>query len=134
MSQADLKSAIYTTLTAGSNPLTTAVGGRIYENVGPPKAELPIVVYSVITDEPFGTLSDDHINATVQFDIYAKLSAGPAAATVINDKLFTLLNRQSITIANHAGGHARCDDRGSAVEEDGEIRITSEYTIRATKV
>lgn len=135
MSQENLKEAIYTALTAdtGGSSLYTAVGGRIYDTVGPPKAQLPLLVYNIITDEPFGTLGNDHINATVQFDLYTKLGAGTGAATEINDKLYTLLNRQSFTMTGHTGAHARCDERGTASEDDGEYRITSEYTIRATK-
>jgi len=140
MSQSQLKTAIYQTLTADqtSGSLYDDVSGRIWEGQAPTdtggdtNALLPFLFYRIVSDvvPPSFTRADFH--ALVQFDLYSKRNEGAATATSTNDKLFALLHKKQMTMTGHTGVEGHAEDRGALTFEDDAIRIRSEFRIRGT--
>lgn len=126
-----LSDGIYTKLTAdqSAGTLYAAVSGRIYHGVAPDDAALPLLVFNVIDNPVAYTFTQDNLQAQVQFDIYVDREAGAASGQTIDDKLFTLIQRQNITVSGYTGCNVICLQRGVPVVEDDAYRIRSEYRI-----
>lgn len=111
-----------------------AVGGRIYESIVPEEANtLPVCRWQVLNDIPRYTLSDDHIDAEVQVDLWAEADAGSAALAGIADKLITLCQQASPTISGFSGVNVIATDRGAVTLDDGELRHTSRWRVQANQ-
>jgi len=139
MSQIELKAGIYDKLTAvqTSGTLYDDITGRIFEGQARHDETLPLLIYNVILDDPATTFSKNHIDATVQFDLYYPASSGAAAAAVTNDKIYALLHTSNQGTAwattGHATAHGICTERGQLTFEEDAIRIRSEFQILATE-
>ena len=107
------------------------VSGRIYELEGPTNAALPLAVFSLITSPYADTFDGSSVkDYTFQVDIYGRKRAGMSAAGAINTALFTLLDRQTITVPNNDDGLVRCLIQGVRTVEDDAVRIRSEWIVQ----
>lgn len=131
MSQAIID-ALFTKLTTDqtSGSLYDSVTGRIYDGTVPDNAGNPSLVYNLIDDPPqlvFG--ARDTIRIRIQFDVYVPRESGTKAARQINDKLYSLLHRSSLTVTGYTGNNVLCQQRGAVEVEDDFYRIRSEYLV-----
>ena len=130
----DLPDAIYTLMTSNhSDPFYVSVGGQIAYLRAPEGIKPPICVYNILDDASISSFNKDAISAIVQVDIYCDIRNGLSQAWAINDELFTLLNRKSLTIDGHPGASIITMDRGKAMEADiNSVRIMSMWIVVAS--
>jgi hypothetical protein len=126
---------LYTLLTTDqtANSFYDDLSGRIYAMQAPQDDTLPLCVFNILDDAPFrygGTTND--IEATVQIDLWGSIGGGYDAISDINDKLFTVLDGQAVTITGFTGGQAFNLDRGAPTTEEDAIRILSRWRIWAS--
>jgi hypothetical protein len=92
----ELTTAIYGKL-AGS-VLDTAIGGRLFDTQAPEGAELPYVVYYLVTDTQADTFKDRLDDVLIQFSIFSEESS----STEVKDLygyLKTLYDDCALTVA-----------------------------------
>src|SRR6056297_2106605 len=78
------------------------LGGRIYEAVAAEEADMPLMVYTIITDPPINYLGGNtDIEAQIQIDLYGEWRLGAKALGDIHSKVITALEGADITIAGH---------------------------------
>lgn len=137
MSEA-LANGIASKLTAdqASGSLYDDLGGRIYEAYGPEEGDLPQLTWLIVSDPPAGSFEADGIDAEIEFNLWGERRLGEPdnALGDINDKLFNLLHRGTLTISGHGGTNGAssfCLERGQRIVDEMTIRITSRYGVRA---
>lgn len=136
-----LTRAIFSQLTAdtytvggfsGSNTFKTNMGSRIFLLTAPSSSALPLATFTMsdpATDHFFGGKRKQ--TASFVVSIFHKAEAGADVMLGYEQNLFSLLDRQSLTVANHDRGFVRNLTRGTP-ELDGEfIRIDSTFEIQA---
>lgn len=69
----NLTTAIYTK--ALGSTLYSLVGGRFYKGRPPEAVTFPYLVYSVVTDIPFRTFSEEYENVEMQFSLFSETSS-----------------------------------------------------------
>jgi hypothetical protein len=79
--------------------LSTAVGGRIFEDEAPEGTEFPYVVISIVTDVPADTFKDSLEDITIQFSLYST-SKGLAEITGMFANLKMLFDNAVLTITS----------------------------------
>jgi len=126
---------LYTLLTTDqtSGSFYDDIGGRISFLQADQDEVLPHCVVNVIDDPPFrygGNVND--IESTVQIDLWGAIGAGYDALSDINDKLYTVLDGQAVTITGFTGTQAFNLDRGVPTTEEDAIRILSRWRIWAS--
>lgn len=134
MSQQNVIDGIKTKLYAdtGAGGVHTLVGGRIFEGEGNQNADLPLVVFGLVTDHHFGHFTTDDLEATFQTDVYSDKANGAAVARVISDRLHALLHRQTITVPGHNAAETWCEERGVLTYEEDSCRIRQDWRIFGT--
>lgn len=84
------------TQTVGSL-LSTDVGGRIFADEAPEGTQYPYVVFSLISDTPEKTFTEDFEDIILQFSLYS-ISKGLAEITDMFADLKTLFDEKSFAI------------------------------------
>jgi hypothetical protein len=59
---------------AAGSALMTSIGSRLYKGRAPANATYPYVVYSVVTDMPDVTFTEDYEDVIIQFSLYSSAS------------------------------------------------------------
>lgn len=110
------------------------ITGRITSPQAPQNQTLPHCVFNVLSDPPDAYFSGDDIDAEMQIDLWGTFNGTSSkhALGLINDKLITLLDKQSITITGFTSGEVRSLDRGTATIEEDAVRILSRWRILAS--
>lgn len=80
--------------------LSTDVGGRIYPDDAQPGAQLPYVVYFVVSSVPDRTFTERYANTMIQFSLFSSSGGVTEIATMYND-LKTLFDECSLTITGN---------------------------------
>ena len=128
----DIMSAVYVTLVAdtAAGGVSTLVGGRIHEIQAGEDPTLPYVVTTLTSDAPRITLTTDKVDSEIAIDIIGNTNDGIATLRTIGERVFTVLNRQSLAISN-AGFTGVCNlnclGRGLPTLEADEYRIMQSY-------
>lgn len=81
--------------------LSTDVGGRIYLDQAPQKAQFPYVVYFVVSGTPERTFTERYTNTLIQFSLFSASEGATEIATMCND-LKTLFDECSLTITSNS--------------------------------
>lgn len=137
MSQAEFDKALYTKLT-GSGALDANLSSRFHDTQPPSDANgevltnLPLIVFTIVSDTHPPNFNTDHLDVLVQFDLWSKQSLGTEAAKANNDLLNALLNRGTMTMVGVVGIIIRTEDRGVTSVEGDAIRILSQYSFKGT--
>jgi hypothetical protein len=71
----ELFKAIYSRFSVVTNDLNTDVGGRFYKDIAPDNPEYPYVVYSMISDVPDKTFTEDMEDVYIQFSLFSNSSS-----------------------------------------------------------
>ncbi len=136
MAQIDLYNAIFATLTADqtAGSFFDDLGGRINLHEGPQDETLAHANFTVVTDIRERFFDGNDLLATFQLDIYNNAeSSTPEALIAIHEKALTLLDAQTITMANHSNAQVFVDDKGTVVKEEDSWRITSQWRVMASE-
>ena len=131
MAQADLYTGINAKLVAstGGGTFYADVTGRIYQDFAPANATLPFAVVSVLSDPQLLTFDNNHMNATIECQVWGDAASGPHAVRAINDKLVALLHKQTITVSGFSNVAMVATDIGSAERIEDAILVTTLYEI-----
>lgn len=92
-----LTTAIYAKLSGSL--LDTDIGGRLYKGQAPQGAEYPYVVFSIISDIPEKTFTEDYENVLIQFSLFSD-EEGSAEIEDMFAHLKTLYDECSLTITS----------------------------------
>lgn len=114
------------------------VGGRIYQGQGPNNVALPYCEFDSVGVEPEvfmdqGGTGPRTQTADVQIDLYGNTDDGPKALGDVEQKLYDLLEKASISPTGSDRGVVRCSIRMLRVVEEDAYRITDQFTIQATE-
>ena len=115
--------------------LNTALGGRIYEIQAPPNAELPLLVFSIVSDQPLRHFGKTTWSAQVHFDLFVSRDVGMAAANgagTIEEFLFAALENASLTVTGQDRGLILTTQRGPRQIDEDAIRISLDAEIVGT--
>ena len=131
MAQVDLYTGINAKLVAstGGGTFYADVTGRIYQDFAPQNATLPFAVVSVLSDPQLLTFDNNHMNATIECQVWGDAASGPHAVRAINDKLVALLHKQTITVSGFSNVAMVATDIGSAERIEDAILVTTLYEI-----
>lgn len=112
---------------------TVAASGKaLWEGQAPEDEALPCAVYQLITATPDSSFEDDNIEAEIQVDIYGESRLGMKSVGQINDQLYALLHRKTLTVSGFNFAQTTVIDRGQRIPEDDEVnRITSRWRLVA---
>jgi len=111
------------------------LGGLIYEAQARQDKAMPLCVFTIISMRPYLAFADsDDRDGDLQIDIFHKRTAkgGPRAVRALNDKLITLLDRQSIAVEGYSKVTVFCTDRGTPQVEEDLFRQMSQWIISAS--
>lgn len=78
---------------------TSDIGGRFYADVAPQNADYPYCVFSIVTNNPDYTFTEDFEETTIQFSLYST-SAGTTEITDMWKDLTALFDECSLTITD----------------------------------
>ena len=133
MSAGSLEAGIYSKLTAdsGAGGVATLATGGIYNTQAKPRATLPLVIFNVSDDGIPQRFSGDVIDAEFTVEVIADKELGITPVNAIVDRLFTLLDNDSITISGYNGGNVQCLNRGQAITDVDVLRNVSVYHVHA---
>ncbi len=133
MAQQPILDAIKTKFAAdtAAGGVSTLTGARMYEAEGATDTALPQLLWTTVSDVPVATFAQDGFDAEYQFDVYGDGSLGPAVVRTINDRIWTLLNRGTLTVTGYGSATVACTERGIETREGRAIRIRSQYRIKA---
>ena len=137
MSQQAIANAIYARLsdTVSTNSIWSHLSGRIHHIQAPPDSALPLLVFRIHMDRPQGYFDgSDDIDVELQLDLWGAAADGAAALAAVNAKIMGLLHRQTLAIDGYVDGECCAVDRGRTSVDDGTIRITSRWRVRAAAV
>jgi hypothetical protein len=84
--------------TSGSD-FSTDIGGRFYAEMAPQEADYPHCIFSIVTNNPEYTFSEDYEETTIQFSLYS-ISAGVTEITDMFKDLTALFDECSLTITD----------------------------------
>lgn len=131
MSQVNLYNGINAKLVAatGGGTFYSDVGGRIYQDFAPQNATLPLAIYSVVSDPQLLSLTDTHLSATLECQVWGSLASGPNALRAINDKLVVLLHKVTLTVSGFSNVTSIATDIGTTEPVEDAILITTIYDI-----
>ena len=134
MSQQAIANAVYARLSdaVSTNSIWSDLSGRIYHAQAPPDSALPLLVLRIHTDRPQGYFDgSDDIDVELELDLWGMAADGAAALAAVNGKIAGLLHRQTLVIDGYADGECCAVDRGRTSVDDGAIRMTSRWRVRA---
>ena len=133
MAQQPILDALYTKFAAdtAAGGVSTLTGARMYEVEGPDDAALPLLLWTPVSDIPVATFGNDGFDAEYQFDVFGDGALGPKPVRTINDAIWTLLNRKTLTVTGYGSATVACTERGVETREGRAIRIRSQYRIKA---
>jgi hypothetical protein len=97
MDPKNLFTALVTKITGSA--FSSDIGGRFYAEVAPQNADYPYCVFSIVTNNPDYTFSEDYEETTIQFSLYST-SAGVTEITDMFKDLTALFDECSLTITD----------------------------------
>jgi hypothetical protein len=108
----------------------TSVGNRVYEMEAPQNASLPMVIFTIVTDDVEPSLNCDREETSFQAQIYGYKKNGAKAVRTISDTLFSGLNNNSITIDDVNVSNTILGSKGTPSVVGDIIEILQEYNIK----
>ena len=109
----------------------TLLSNRIFEVEGRTDGAFPHAIFQVIATPYEDTFDASSLKDYLfQVDIYGRKRLGMTAVGAINTALFSLLDRQTITIPNNDPGLVRCVTEGVRTVENDAVRIRSEWLVQ----
>lgn len=95
----NLLTAIMTKITTGPSALDSDVAGRVFLDQAPQGVEFPYIVFSIVSDVPEKTYSEDFENVMIQFSLFSISESVSEIADMYAD-LKTLFDECSLTITS----------------------------------
>jgi|LakMenEpi03Aug12_release.lakeMendotaPanAssembly.Ray.scaffolds.fasta_scaffold585912_2 hypothetical protein len=112
------------------------LGTRVYLNVAPENATLPLCVYRVVDHiiEPvFATNKVSRERITIEFDQFHQTSGGVTAGLSASESLAVLLDNRELNPTGYDRIVLRSESRGVPEVEDDAIRTTSRFRAIGTR-
>lgn len=83
-----------------NSALSTAVGERIYLDQAPDDTEFPYIVYSIVSNVPDKTFTENFEDILIQFSIFSASESAMEIAAIYN-ALYALFDECSLTITSN---------------------------------
>jgi hypothetical protein len=123
----NLLTAIMTKISGSA--LSTDVAGRIFLDQAPAEAELPYIVFFIVSNAADSNFSDTIDNVLIQFSLFSD-SSGAAEITDMYADLIALFDDVSLTVTGYNTVTARRENLVTSVEDDVK-HWSIDYTITA---